>query len=61
MLKQDRNSERGRPLGIKGPRCLRLDPDNVKVSESGAGSTETAERVRVGEGRVGVGHWVPVG
>src|ERR1700732_1949136 len=38
---------------LKGARRLRLDPDNVEVSESGAGSTETAGRVRVGEGRVG--------
>ena len=43
--------ERGRPSGIKGARRLRLDPDKVEVSElSGAGSTETAWRVRV-EGR----------
>jgi hypothetical protein len=53
MLKQDRNSERGRPSGIKEALCLRLDPDNVEVSEAASGSTETVERVRVG-----AGHWV---
>ena len=48
VLKQYRNSERGWPSGIKGARRLRLDPDNVEVSESGAGSTETASNSRGG-------------
>jgi hypothetical protein len=36
------------PPGIEGTWCLRVDADNVEISESGAGSTEAAGRVRVG-------------
>jgi Circularly permutated YpsA SLOG family len=41
------------PRESEGARRLRLDPDNVEVPESGAESTETAGRVRVGKGGVG--------
>jgi hypothetical protein len=43
----------GWPPGIEGTGRLPVDADNVEISESGAGSAETAGRVRVGEGRVG--------
>ena len=53
MLKQDRDPERGWPPGMEGTGRLRVDTDNFEISETGVGSTETAGRVRVGEGRVG--------
>ena len=62
MLKQDRDSERGWFPGIEGTGCLRVDADNVEISESGAGSTEAAGRVRVGREEWGTaGAWAPRG
>jgi hypothetical protein len=53
VLKQDRDPERGWPPGMEGTGRLRVDADNFDISESGAGSTETAGASKGGGGKSG--------